>query len=133
MMRTLLLAMLALAGCVAPNAASGGQAPTAQRPADDPALSYGGLNENIRVGNLIVRPLAVAEDSRCPVNVACVWAGRVVLSATVSGMAGEQVISSIEPLALPDGGSLALESIWPAPVHGARNAEPYRFGFRRRP
>ena len=133
-MRTILAAALALAGCMAaPEGANGGQPiPAPQRPSDDPALSYGGLNQDIGVGGLVVRPLAVTEDSRCPINVDCVWAGRVLLRATVAGMAGEQVISSIEPLALPGGGTLVLESIWPVPVHSARTADPYRFGFRRR-
>ena len=35
------------------------------------------------VGLLVVTPLAVEEDSRCPMNARCVWAGRVVVRATV--------------------------------------------------
>jgi len=131
-MRSLLI-LLALTGCMAaPDDANRGPPPAPQRPADDPALSYGGLNQDISVGGLTVRPLEVTEDSRCPINVDCVWSGRLVLRARISGMAGEQEISSIAPLALPGGGTLVLESVWPVRVHGAPMAEPYRFGFRRR-
>lgn len=122
-----LIATLALAGCAtAPGDATG-------RPGDIAALAYGGLNQNILVGGLTVRPLAVTEDSRCPVNVVCVWGGRVVLRVRVSGIAGEQVISSIAPLTLPGGGALELASITPARMAG-RPGTPaaYRFGFRRR-
>jgi hypothetical protein len=131
MNRALLIALLALAGCMA--APEGVATPRPERPPDDPALSYGGLNEDIRVGGLVVRPLAVTEDSRCPVNVTCVWSGRLVLRARISGVRGEAAISSIEPLAVPGGGRLELASVWPPRVHGGEGPRPpYRFGFRRR-
>ena len=131
MTRTALLARLALAGCVAAPDDAGGSEPP-RRPPELPGVSYGELNEPIRVGGLTVRPLAVVEDSRCPSNVTCVWAGRVVLRVSISGMDGTPTISSIEPLALPGSGALALESVWPPRVHGEQPAGPYRFGFRRR-
>lgn len=130
MRRTVLVAAMALAGCVtAPNSAGGSEPP--RRPPELPGVAYGELGETIRVDGLAVRPLAVVEDSRCPSNVTCVWAGRVVLRVRVSSL-GERTISLIEPLALPGGGSLVLESVWPPRVHGEPLAGPYRFGFRRR-
>lgn len=130
MTRTILIAALALAGCVAAPDSAGGVEPP-RRPPDQPGVAYAQLNETVRIGNLTVRPLAVTEDSRCPSNVVCVWAGRVVLRVRVSGI-GERTISSIEPLALSGGGTLELASVWPPRVHGERPAGPYRFGFRRR-
>jgi hypothetical protein len=35
------------------------------------------VGEHHRVGALTVTPLAIVEDSRCPKNVVCVWAGTV--------------------------------------------------------
>ncbi|MGQ0660529.1 hypothetical protein [Sphingosinicella sp.] len=131
MKRAILIGALALAGCVAGGASAPAPAHPEQPP-DDPALSYGGLNEDIRISGLVVRPLAVTEDSRCPVNVTCVWAGRVVLRARVSGLSGEQDISSIEPLVLPDGGTLDLAQVWPPRFQAEDILIPYRFGFRRR-
>jgi hypothetical protein len=110
-----------------------GAQPRPQPPPDDSSLSYGGLDQNIRVGPLIVRPLAVTEDSRCPADVTCVWSGRLVMRARVSGMTGLQTISSIAPLALPGGGRLELVSVWPPRLGTASEPRPpYRFGFRRR-
>lgn len=126
MKQTILIAMLALAGCVG---AAGGSEPP-RRPPELPGVAYGEIGETIRVGNLTVRPLAVVEDSRCPSNVTCVWAGRVVVRVRISSL-GERTVSSIEPLALPHGGRLELESVWPPRVHGEPMAGPYRFGFRR--
>ncbi|MGE0179287.1 MAG: hypothetical protein AB7O91_05655 [Sphingomonas sp.] len=126
---TILATALLLAGCMAaPNTAGGAEPP--RRPPDLPGIAYAQLGETIRVGALMVRPRAVVEDSRCPVNVDCVWAGRVVLRIAISGVREERLISSIEPLLLPDGGTLVLENVWPPRVHGEAPAGPYRFGFR---
>ncbi len=84
-------------------------------------------------GGLTVRPLAIIEDSRCPQNVQCLWAGRMRLRANVSGTEAELVLG--ETLETPNGG-VALEiaspgpwSEWPSDELGPRPA--YRFGFRR--
>ncbi|MEO0033919.1 MAG: hypothetical protein RIS94_3677, partial [Pseudomonadota bacterium] len=44
---------------------------------------YAALGQATRVGPLLIRPDAVREDSRCAANVQCIWAGRVVVDATV--------------------------------------------------
>ena len=44
-----------------------------------------GLGEAGRIDGLRIRPLAIVEDSRCPINAVCVWAGRLVVRAEVSG------------------------------------------------
>lgn len=46
------------------------------------------LGEIAGVGGLRVRPLRVIEDSRCPINARCVWAGRIVLLAEVRDSRG---------------------------------------------
>lgn len=143
MTRMILIAAFAVAGCVAnppaanvvanaPEAHLPGQ-PREQRPADQPGHAYGELNETIRLGELSVKPLEVIEDSRCPVDVDCVWSGRLVMRAEVSGVSGPATISSLEPFALPGGGTLVLASVWPNNHHQDRGSrDPYRFGFTRR-
>ena len=64
------LAMLALAGC-------------ATVPA--PASPTAGLGQWAIADGLRVRPLAIVEDSRCPINAICVWAGRLVVRTEVAG------------------------------------------------
>ena len=39
----------------------------------------------VRVGDLVVTPKKLVEDSRCPMNARCVWAGRVVVTARIVG------------------------------------------------
>lgn len=43
------------------------------------------FDQPVRVGDLIVTPKKLVEDSRCPMNARCVWAGRVVVKTTIAG------------------------------------------------
>lgn len=50
-------------------------------PADTPVA----LGQGVRVADLVVTPMNVVEDSRCPVNARCVWAGRLVVRTQIDG------------------------------------------------
>jgi len=71
---TLPLAALALSACATVPAAA---------PIRSDGLAH--LGEATRVGSLVVTPRAIVEDSRCPINVTCVWAGRAVVRTEVVG------------------------------------------------
>jgi hypothetical protein len=84
-------------------------------------------------GGLTVRPLAVIEDSRCPNNVACIWAGRLRLRANISG---EDIELTLGQAISTQHGSVTLTVVspgpwaeWPVAELGAKPA--YRFGFTR--
>ncbi len=92
-----------------------------------------GLNETADLGGgLTVTPLEVLEDSRCPANVDCVWAGQVRLRVNISGAEAELI--SDQPLATPNG-TIVLAVVRPYPFQEWPEDEiaipPYRFGFRR--
>ena len=112
------IAALALAGC-----ATVPQAPGAVEAR---------LGETVRLGGLAVRPIAVIEDSRCPRDVTCVWAGRLRLEAAISGMPAELTLG--EPFALPRGGTVtlvaALPERWQNPPPGVERGPAVRFSFR---
>lgn len=81
----------------------------------------------------LIQPVAVIEDSRCPVGVACVWAGRVRVKMLWLRPNGEaQPFEAVlgEPTPLADG-TITLESVHPdkrpdRPI----KAGDYRFAFR---
>lgn len=76
-MKAAALLFFALAGCATvPPAGSG---PTA------------GLNQVATVNGLRIRPIEVVEDSRCPAQVQCVWAGRLVVRARMNGDGWTQI------------------------------------------
>ena len=51
---------------------------------------FAALGQPTRVGTLVVTPEAVIEDSRCPIDVRCIWAGRLVISAVVKHNGGSE-------------------------------------------
>ena len=145
-MRAVLFALLALAACAATPAnpatdqEGGRQAPlAAQIRADSERLEgelraqgvvAAGIGETADLGGgLTVRPLEVLEDSRCPTNVACIWAGRLRLRAEVSG--GAQEFTLGEPLQTPKG-TVTLAVVSPGAWSEWPGGKPaYRFGFRK--
>lgn len=50
-----------------------------------PQDSLVALGQGVRVGELTVTPIRVAEDSRCPINARCVWAGRLIVETRIEG------------------------------------------------
>ena len=100
-----------------------------------PAASDSGwaaLGEATRVGTVVVQPLRVTEDSRCPMNARCIWAGRVAVEARIvqDGRTRNVTLHSDAPLAVA-GGVLAIDEI--APSSFMTNDHPvagdYRFHF----
>ena len=90
------------------------------------------LGQTVEVGGPRVTPLAVLEDSRCPMEARCVWVGRVRLSVRVTTGNGSAVreIASDKPLQVADG-RLELSNVMP-PRSTQRAVRPtdYRFSFR---
>ena len=77
MKAVIFLAVLALVACATVPPASAG--PTA------------GLGQVATVNGLRIRPIEVVEDSRCPAMVNCVWEGRLVVRARMSGSGWTQI------------------------------------------
>jgi hypothetical protein len=117
MKRLLPLLALPLAACATvPSSAAG---PTAA------------VGQQAYVDGLKVTPLKVLEDSRCPINARCVWAGRIIVRTAVAGGSWRQVhdLELGKPQQVADG-QLTLVAAEPGKMAGAP-AEPraYRFTF----
>ena len=83
------------------------------------------------VGPLRVTPLKVLEDSRCPINVRCVWAGRLILRTAIRGpnLRETRDLTLGEPQAIA-GGRLSLVAAEPGKMAGAEGNSPAsRFTF----
>ena len=109
------LAALALSACMTPG--------TTASP---------GLGEVGRVDGLRVQPLQIVEDSRCPINARCVWAGRLIVRTQVSGGGVRQTLDLQlgEPQPVADG-TLTLISAAPEKMAGAEiDPRAYLFTFR---
>lgn len=117
-----LIAALSLSAC----AATGAQTPL--RDASDVALG-----QRAYADGPIIQPVEVIEDSRCPMNARCIWAGRVKVKMLWIRPTGEKqpfevTLGEATPLA---DGSITLESVRPE-KRTDRTIKPddYRFSFR---
>jgi len=141
-MRAILFAVLMTAACASPGGAPASDTSAlpqhiredlAQRDAAlaEPGVVAVRLNETADLGNgLRVRPLEVVEDSRCPQNARCVWAGRLRVRVAVEGAGEREVILDEAAMETPNG-SFALVAVSPGPwTDLPQGAVPYRFGFR---
>jgi hypothetical protein len=121
-----LAASLALAGC----AVVAGPYPP---PAPPPPVVWGNASATIGFGgqamlnHIRVRPLAVIEDSRCAINVQCVWAGRLVLAVEIDQRGGSETLRTNMTLGQPlpvEGGRLTLVAAHPPKVAGPQPSPP---------
>ena len=118
-----LLAALALGAC-------------ATAPLVEPVMTgtaSAGFGQVASVGPLRVRPIALVEDSRCPINARCIWAGRLVIKARVTFHGGsEQLLTNMTlgtPLTL-GAVQLTLVAGEPGRLAGAQGNPPAnRFTF----
>ena len=89
------------------------------------------LGQPTRVGSVVVTPMKLAEDSRCPMNARCVWAGRVVVTTRIDG-AGWRETANLElgrPYATHNV-SVQLSSAQPEKVAGQQPPpQAYVFGY----
>ena len=91
------------------------------------------LGQRAMVDGPIVQPVKVLEDSRCPMNARCIWAGRVrvqMLWLRPNGETRSFDVTLGEPAPLADG-AITLESVRPDKRTDATiRPEDYRFSFR---
>ena len=89
------------------------------------------LNQATRVGALVVTPRAVVEDSRCPINARCVWAGRAIVRSQVDGPGWRETRDlTLGQTIATHGLTLSLTSVEPGKLAGTpAPAAPYLFGF----
>ena len=99
-----------------------GLAACATVPAAAPIRADGlaAIGQSTRVGAVVVTPKAVIEDSRCPINARCVWAGRLVLSARIDGKGWRETanLTRGQPYAT-HGARFALVSAEPGKLAGS--------------
>ncbi|PWH25139.1 hypothetical protein [Xanthomonas perforans] len=122
-MRVKILAALmaiSLAGC-----AAGG--PVASQPIEGSVR----LGEIAAVDGPRVRPDRVMEDSRCPADVQCIQAGRLVVRATVLGGSWSKEVDLTLGVPVPVAdGMLTLVDATPVPIASETAASAARFTFK---
>ena len=129
MRMTVLLVIVSLAACSPSSDAAVGATPPddVRLPATGDTTVVLAIGDEAVVGELTLGLVEVPEDSRCPVDVTCVWAGdaTVVVTTLVGGI--ERVLAlhlnprgdGVRSVTL-DGYTITLETIEPEPRSGRR-------------
>ena len=124
------LAALSLAACAT---TAQPEPPIAMPPAPEGTDGWQAIGERGEFGPVII-PLRVIEDSRCPMNARCVWAGRLVVETEILLRGGAESLTVPmtmgEPVPVADGAA-TLVAVWPDQVTGHTvSAGEYRFAYR---
>ena len=91
------------------------------------------LGQTAYVDGPKIRPIKIIEDSRCPMNARCIWAGRVRILVDWVKADGEQLVEMTlgEPASIADG-AITLTAVNPSKMAGeSKELVPgdYRFSF----
>ena len=83
----------------------------------------------VRINQMVLRPVAIVQDSRCPANVNCVWAGQLIVEFATAGR-NRVRLEMGKPLVIA-GGRLTLLGASPQPIAGKPiPPNQYRFQLR---
>lgn len=133
-MKTRSLLRVACLALVAASIAACTAIPDAPIVSNGPAAPAGtsvGVGKPVWTGRIVATPMEVHEDSRCPANAQCVWAGQVVVLTRIDGPGWRESVylKPGEPHAT-HGTSLTLASVSPARMTDVviRSAD-YRFTY----
>lgn len=123
-----LLAIVPLGAC----ATYPGDAPIVD---NGPAAAIGtavSLDQPVLLGNdLVATAKAIYEDSRCPVGVQCIWAGRVVVTTRIDGPGWRETVNMVAGESQNvRGAEIMLHEVTPAPFKDVPvSAGAYRFRY----
>ena len=91
-----------------------------------------GLGQTAFVSGPHVRADRIIEDSRCPADVQCVWAGRLILAATVigGGWTRQVELTLGVPINIADGKLTLVKAVPARQTNKQQNTlQAYRFTF----
>ncbi len=101
-------------------------APPEIKPTPAPFVGGQKIGDIKNFGSISIKPLSVEEDSRCPANVNCIWAGRVRVKILVNG--SESVVTLGE--AFPTQNVVVtLTEVLPQKTTATITPSDYRFTF----
>ena len=89
------------------------------------------INQAAAALGVRIRPLVVLEDSRCPAEVQCIWAGTVRVKALITSALGEAEMNfTLNQPVTTEAGEVTLMTVEPEPRAGVKIFPgDYRFTF----
>lgn len=127
MRKIMIAAALVVTGCTTPAqpGTSGGVIPSEQVQANRQFDLKSGQEAHVQGTPISVRFLGVGEDSRCPSDVVCVWAGNAVvrlsLTSTQASWIDAALNTTLDPKNVTYGGyTIRLVDLKPVPKSGTK-------------
>jgi hypothetical protein len=98
---------------------------------NEPVTLNAKINETVSAFGVQITPLEVLEDSRCPEDVVCIWAGTVKVRAMLSGTLGEtEQIFELRQKVLTEKVSIILTDVRPVAISTEKiEIDQYQFEF----
>lgn len=98
---------------------------------EDDGIARARLSETVYVDGPSVTPIRVLEDSRCPRDTECVWAGQARIAARIALGNGEDTreMTMGEPIRIANGALELVETYPEARADRTIHPSEYRFGF----
>lgn len=89
------------------------------------------VGEEKAFGGLSVKFLRVQEDSRCPANVTCIWAGQVIAETRLKTVDREQTVQMNSTVATYsfDGYDVSITAVEPQKIEGSTVIPEYRITY----
>lgn len=89
-----------------------------------------GLNTSVSTLGVTITPLEIVEDSRCPIDVQCIWAGTVKVRALLeSGLGTATQLFELNMPITTEAEIVTLISVAPEKMASDTDASAYRFTF----
>lgn len=89
------------------------------------------IGQPVHVGDVVVTPKSIVEDSRCPINARCVWAGRLIVRTRIDGAGWRDTADiTLGETYGTHGHVIALVKASPDPIAGQEiQPSSYRFSY----
>lgn len=95
------------------------ECPATTTPASESGTVKARIGQKVMVGNISITPIAVVDDSRCPRDVQCIWAGTVHLRAALgSGLGSSEMTFELGTAITTEAESITLSEVAPAKSSG---------------
>ncbi len=105
---------------------------TTPKPTSPAPVQTARYNETIRIGPLLVTPILVTDDSRCPSNAQCITAGTITVQTKVktSTTTRDLFLVNGRPQVAPDGSMIVLKDATPLPkINQPVSSTQFRFTY----
>src|SRR5829696_5891659 len=117
--------LLLVTACMTPSqpGTSGGVTPTIDASMGSEFENSAGQEAKVQGSSIVIRFNGVTEDSRCPSDVQCVWAGDAVVRLSLSGAGAidASVHTTLDPKAVQHAGrTITLVDLKPIPRSGTK-------------